>query len=211
MKSNQLQALAWGTSVGAVVLAVYAWGVSYEWQLAGLSNYQLFPLFGLVAFSLMWGHYVMAATRMHFKIDKTVLKNYFEITSMAVLAAILLHPGLLAWQLWRDGLGLPPGSELNYVSENMKASVILGMTALALFLVYELRRVYDQKSWWKYVQYASDAAIMLIVIHSLRLGTHLQTGWFKTVWFFYSITLVGALIYTYAQKAKKNDMTSVNT
>lgn len=201
MKPKQLQIMAWGVSLGAVLLAIFAWGMSYDWEISSLSTYQLFPLFGLLAFSLMWGHYVAAALRLHFGIDKAVLKQYFEVTSLAVLAAILLHPGLLAWQLWRDGLGLPPGSELNYVGESMKMTVLLGMIALVVFLAYEFRRVYDQKPWWKYVQYASDAAIMLIVIHSLRLGTHLQTGWFKSVWYFYAITLVISIAYIYYRKA----------
>lgn len=200
MKPKHLQLVAWGVSLGAVTLAVFAWGMSYDWKISSLSTYELFPVFGLVAFSLMWGHYVAAAVRMHLGLDKSVLRTYFEVTSLAVLAAILLHPGLLAWQLWRDGLGLPPGSELNYAGPRMKTTILLGMIALVVFLAYEFRRAYDQKPWWKYVQYASDGAILLIVIHSLRLGTHLQTGWFKSVWYFYATTLAISIVYIYYRK-----------
>lgn len=194
-------------SLGAVVLAIFAWGASYDWKISELSTYELFPVFGLVAFSLMWSHYVAAALRLHFGLDKSVLSNYFEVTSLAVLAAILLHPGLLAWQLWRDGLGLPPGSELNYAGSRMKMTVLLGMIALVVFLAYEFRRAFDQKSWWKYVQYGSDAAILLIVIHSLKLGTHLQTGWFKTVWLFYAVSLLISIAYIYYRKATNKKTT----
>ncbi len=210
MKDRQLQAVAWGISGVAVVLAFVAWGQGNSWQLAGMSAYQLFPLFGLLAFSLMWGHYVAASLRLHFKLDKAVLKTYFEITSLAVLFAILLHPGLLAWQLWRDGLGLPPGSELSYVGSAMRGSVIIAMVSLVVFLAYEFRRKFDQKPWWKYVQYASDVAILLILIHSLRLGSQLQTGWFQIVWYFYGVTLLMALIYIYFQKYQQRRQQKIN-
>ncbi len=204
MKSKQLLTLAWGITTLSVILAIFAWGQGNSWEIIGISSYQLFPLFGLLAFSLMWGHYVMSALRIRFGIDKTVLKTYFETTSLAVLGAILLHPGLLAWQLWRDGLGLPPSSELNFVASSLKGAVILGMLSLTMFLVYEFRRLYQDKMWWKYVQLASDVAILLIVIHSLRLGSNLQAGWFKSVWFLYTITLLGSIIYIYSNKLKNS-------
>jgi hypothetical protein len=198
MKARQLQVIAWGISSTAVVLAFIAWGQGNAWHID--STYQLFPLFGLLAFSLMWSHYVMAALRMHFKLEKAVLKSYFEATSLAVLAAILLHPGLLTYQLWRDGLGLPPGSELNYVAPSLGIYVVIAMISLLVFLAYEFRRLFGQKPWWKYVQYASDVAILLILLHSLKLGSQLQAGWFPIVWYFYGVTLGIALVYIYYQK-----------
>ncbi len=200
MNYKKIQILAWSVSIISIVLAITAWGQSVSWELGSISSYQLFPLFGLLAFSLMWGHYLMHSLRVYFKIEKNALKQYFEITSLAVLGAILLHPGLLAWQLWRDGLGLPPSSELNYVSSGMKIAVILGMISVMVFLAYELRRNFGNKKWWKYVQIASDAAILLIVVHSLKLGTNLQTGWFRLVWLFYVFTLLISLVYIYVDK-----------
>ncbi len=198
MKARDLQIVAWGMSVTAVVLAVAAWGQGNSWRVD--STYQLFPLFGLLAFSLMWSHYVAAALRLHFKLDRAVLKTYFEVTSLGVLAAILLHPGLLAYQLWRDGQGLPPGSELNYLGPKMMIYILIAMISLLVFLAYELRRIYGQKPWWKFVQYASDVAILLILLHSLKLGSQLQAGWLRTVWYFYGLTLGTALVYIYWNK-----------
>lgn len=210
MKARQLQTVAWTVSLIAVVLAFGAWGQGNNWQLAGLSTYQLFPLFGLLAFSLMWGHYVAAALRLYFNLDRAVLKTYFETTSLAVLAAILLHPGLLAYQLWRDGLGLPPGSELRYVSSDTSVYVLIAMISLLIFLAFELRRKFDQKSWWKYIQYGSDVAILLIVLHSFKLGSQLQTGWFRVVWYFYFATLVASLGYIYFYKFQQSHTSKVS-
>jgi hypothetical protein len=176
-----------------------AWGQSFRWQFAHFSSYQLFPVFGLLAFSLMWSHYIAAVIRMYLKVDKAVLHRYFEVTSLAVLALILAHPGLLAWQLWRDGLGLPPGSELLY-GGTMRGMVLLGMIAWLIFLAYEFRRKFENRPWWLVISVATDIAMVMIFIHSLQLGSQLQTGWFRVLWYIYGITLVVALVYIYVKK-----------
>lgn len=206
LNPSQVQITAWSISTLVSVVAFYAWGDLYEWQFANFNSYQLFPLFGLLAFSLMWSHYIASVVRQVYKLDKTVLKTYFEATSLAVLAFILLHPGLLAWQLWRDGMGLPPGSELNYVAPSLKAYVILGMVSLLVFLIYEFRRKYGDKPWWKYIGYLSDIAMLLIVWHSFRLGSHLQQGSLRSLWYFYGITLVASLGYIYLKKYQQHKL-----
>lgn len=122
-----------------------------------------------------------------------------------VLVAILLHPGLLIWQLWRDGFGLPPGSYLrNYVAPNMAWVALLGTISLLVFLSYELRRIFATKRWWRFVQYASDIAMLAVFYHGLRLGSNLQRGWFKWLWLAYGLTLALALIYIYTTKFRTN-------
>jgi hypothetical protein len=200
MKERNLQLFAWGVSLAALAVAIIAWGQGIRWKFSDLSTYQIFPVFGLAAFSLMWSHYIASVTRQYFALDKAVLRAYFEATSLAVLIAILIHPGLLTWQLWRDGLGLPPGSELNYVQSSLRWAVLLGMTALLVFVAYEFRRKFGGRKWWKYVQYATDAAMLMIFIHALNLGGQLQSGWFRGVWYFYGVTLIGSLAYTYYKK-----------
>jgi hypothetical protein len=44
-------------------LALMAWGQDNQWQLIGISTYQLFPIFGLLAFSIMWSQYVMEGVK----------------------------------------------------------------------------------------------------------------------------------------------------
>jgi len=197
---------AWGLSVAAFAVSFVAWGQGYQWQLSGLSLYQFFPLLGLTAFSLMWSHYIAAVMRQYVGAEAAVLHSYFEITSAAVLVAILLHPGLLGWQLWRDGLGLPPGSYKLYVGVAGYTWVLVGLTAFVIFLSYELRRFFGKRPWWRFVQYASDVAMFLIFFHGLRLGTHLRQGWFRGVWFFYGITLAGALLYMYVLKPRQQQI-----
>lgn len=200
MKPRQLQVSAWGISLVTAILAFVAWGRGFSWQFGRLDGFGIFPLFGLLAFSLMWSHYIAAALRLYFKLDKVVLRGYFEITSAVVLLAILIHPSLLAYELWRSGLGLPPESELHYLSPKLTIYILIAMLAWLVFLSYEFRRFFGQKSWWKYVQYGSDIAIWAIYIHALKVGTQVQVGWFHALWIFYGLTLAGALGYIYYYK-----------
>jgi hypothetical protein len=188
--------IAWALSAVVVFAAVLAWGQSLEWQLVGISAYRLFPVLGLTAFSLMWTHYIVGVVRRYFAVERDAVAQYFDITSTVVLVAILLHPGILWWQLWRDGFGLPPGSYLSvYAVGSMKLAVILGSISLVVFLAFELRHKYSEASWWKYISYLNDIAMLAIFYHGLTLGGQLRGGWYRSIWYLYGITLVMALIY----------------
>ncbi len=203
-KDVKLQIFAWSLSALVVLLAFLGWGQGLHWQFGHLSVYSFFPLLGLMAFSIMWSHYIISAARQHFLIDKSVLKTYIEVTGWIVLILILLHPGLLEWQLSKDGFGLPPCSVLNnYVAASLRLFAVFGFIGLFLMLAYELRRWFSQKSWWQYLGYAIDAGTLLLFFHSLKLGQNLQHGWLKVVWLFYGISLVLALSYMYYLKFSK--------
>jgi hypothetical protein len=191
---------AWALSIAAAVTAIIGWGQGISWHLGTITVFELFPLLGLLAFSLMWSHYIAAVIRMHWNVPKEVLHTYFEATSLIVLIAIFLHPGLLAWGLWRNGLGLPPGSYKHYVAPALKGFIIFGQVSLLLFLAYELRHKFSDRSWWKYIGYGTDIAMLLIFIHALRLGTQLQTGWLRDVWYVYGFTLVISLVYIHGRQ-----------
>lgn len=197
LSTRSLRVIAWSLSSVVSVIAFIAWAQRFAWHFSLLSTYRLFPLFGLLAFSLMWSHYVAAALRQYAGAAKETLESYFEITGLVVLACILLHPILLIWQLWRDGFGLPPGSYKFYVSSSLEWVVLLGTASWLVFIAYEFRRKYAVRSWWRYLQYASDAAMLTIFYHGFRLGVETHRQWFRPVWIFYGVTLAGVLIYQY--------------
>jgi hypothetical protein len=193
---NNLFALAIAISLAVSVVAFAAWGQGLDWQLERLSAYRLFPLFGLLAFSLMWSMYVVAAAQKYLKPDGKSLGKYFEVTGYFALAAILLHPGLLVIQLWLDGFGFPPGSYLqHYVAPSLGWAALLGTGAFAVFVAYEFRRILKNGKWKRWLSYASDIAILAILLHSLTLGSNLQSGWLRPVWFFYGAVLAVSLFY----------------
>lgn len=196
-----MQVIAWGLSITVSIIAIVAWGQNYEWQLTPVNAYQLFPLLGLLAFSLMWGHYVAGAIRELLSVDKKSLENYFRYTGYVVLLLICLHPGLLILQRFRDGYGLPPGSYESYVAPGLGWVTLLGTASFFVFIAYEFKRFFGNKPWWHFVQQAGDIAMLAILYHGLRLGGQLMnSGWFRTVWIFYALILVAVLVRSYAIK-----------
>ncbi len=196
--STIVLAVGWVLSSVVIVLAILAWAQGISWQFGSLNSYQLFPLFGLIAFGLMWSHYIVSAVRQLLAVDAGITKRYYELTSWLVLVALLLHPGLLIWQLFSDGLGLPPGSYMhNYVAPGLRWAALLGTVCLGVFIVYELGRHLRLSKIQPYLQYASDAAMVGIFAHSLRLGSSLQRGWIRGVWLIYAVTFGVSLVYTY--------------
>jgi hypothetical protein len=193
---------AWSLATMVSLLAVLVWGHTYGWHIFPINSYQLFPVLGLLAFSIMWSHYMAVALRTWLNLDQKVLAAYFRVTGYAVLVLICLHPGILIYQRLRDGYGFPPHSYETYVAPGLGWVTILGTASLLVFLAFEFRRVFGERSWWRYVADASDVAMLAILYHGLRLGSQLQRGWFRGVWLFYAITLVAALIYKYAERYK---------
>jgi len=196
--------IAWSTSLAVSVVAIIVWGDYYQWQVWPVNTYHLFPIFGLLAFSLMWSHYVSGALRELMGLDKTVLRHYFNATSWAVLIFICLHPGLLIYQRFRDGYGLPPRSYESYVNPGLGWVTLVGTASLLVFLAFELRRWYGQRRWWHYVADAGDVAMLAILYHGLRLGKQLTDGWFRYVWVFYFVTLVAVLTRKYVKRYSKS-------
>ncbi len=191
---------AWSLAAIVSIIAIAAWGKDYSWHILPINTYQLFPLLGLLAFSIMWSHYVAVVLRDRLDLDSSVLGGYFRLTGYAVLGLICLHPGILIYQRLRDSYGFPPHSYESYVAPGLGWVTILGTASLLVFLAFELRRIYGKRPWWHYVADASDVAMLTILYHGLRLGGQLRHGWFRGVWLFYTITLVLALVYKYSRR-----------
>jgi hypothetical protein len=195
ISASYLRLGAWLLGLAVIGLAITAWS---QVHLTGraLTTYDIFPIFGLSAFSLMWTHYVVDAIRRYFKHDKRILREYFDVTSAAVLGLILLHPGIFLGKLWLDGYGLPPQSYFQlYTGLTQRVALLLGTFGLVAFLAYEFRREFSTRSWWRYVGYANIVAMFAIFYHALTLGDELELGWFRTLWWGYGITLLIAIGY----------------
>lgn len=173
--------IVWGILLGC---AVVAWGQGINWRIDRISIYQWFPLFGMVAWLTMAMHYYNGSLRLSGKLERP---PYFkQISEYVVLTSLLLHPGLLAYQLVHDGYGLPPGSFLSFVGEAMAGAVLLGLVSLLLFLSFEvlnrIRRSESlQKRWW-IISASQVLAMLLVWVHALRLGSSTGAGWFQALW-----------------------------
>ena len=200
-------AAAW-TICGLVsIIAFYAWGMTYGWKLS-FDPYQIFPLMGLLAFSIMWSHYLAGFIRTSMGIRKSVLSSYFQNTSTLVLALLLLHPAIIIFQRFRDGYGLPPGSYMSYVAPGLGWVTLLGTISWFIFIAFEFRRKFSARSWWKYVPLAGDFAMLAIVYHGLRIGSQLQSGWFRSLWVIYGLSLIVILSVNYYRSYQLRQQTA---
>jgi hypothetical protein len=200
LSAVRLSAFAWALSLLVCLLAIIAWGDTFSWRIFPLNVYAFFPLLGLLAFSLMWTHYVVGTAKDMLHVNTPRIWSFYRYTGYAVLLLICLHPGLLIYQRFRDGYGLPPKSYETYVAPSLSWITLLGTVSLLVFLAFELRRIFGTRQWWHFVVEAGDLAMLAIAYHGLRLGTQLQMGWFKYVWLFYAAVLAAILVRKYYRK-----------
>ncbi len=183
--------LPWYLFSAVVTIAAIEFGQSINWKLESLTLLGLFPLLGLLAWSIMWTHYVVGANRILTKQPKNIL--YSKISGVIVLFLILLHPGLLAISLYQNTGSLPPTSFLSYVGSNMALAVIIAELALLSFITYEfLERAKNRPSfnrYWFWISLSQVVAMIFIFVHSLMLGRNLMSGWFQFYWI-----ILGALL-----------------
>ena len=195
------RSLVWLGTVLVVGLAFFVWWPSTQ----NLTTYALFPIFGLVAFTLMWTNYTAGALRGYFRLPATTLKTHVQITGYIVLFCILMHPILLETQLYLDGLGLPYESiPAVYTTLRERLAIIAGITALICFMLFELYRFFKDRPWWKYVEWANIAAMCLILWHGFTLGGELRQPWFQIVWAFYAVTFAASVAYSGYSKRRNN-------
>lgn len=188
----------------ASLLAVLAW-LSIRSLGVPLNPYDIFPLLGLVAFSLMWAQIISGAVGRLSGVKARRFKRLDAVISGLILSLIILHP-LTVWvALFIDGAGLPPDSYISTYGTSAAAvgALLLGSISLVIFLSYELHRWFSDTPWWKYVLGLQSLALGFIFFHALVLGQEAGHSWFTGLWVFYGVTLAAALVYTYIQNKRK--------
>ena len=173
-----------------VLLPVYFWGDSFAWDLSRLNLYLLFPLLGMLAFSIMWTQVVVGT----FKEKFGNVNKFFSRTGVAVFLLFFFHPVLAIVAQFKSVGLLPLQSLFDLVGPVQKKFLILGMIAFTIFILYEvvlrvaaLKRI---RKLNKFFEIASEFGVILVFIHSINLGSHLQEGFLKYVWWFYGITAI---------------------
>ena len=193
--------IEWSLAALVLVAAAMVW-LENRQPAEGLTIYDVFPPLGLVAFGLMWTHFVMGALRRYSGAGKRAHDVYMTVSMGMVLTLIILHPGLLWLGLYLDGLGLPPASYLTAYQTQLFA-VLLGSLGLAIFLAFELKRWFGRKSWWRFVEWAQIVGMTAIFFHAIELGGELREDWYAALWWLYGITLLVAIIYTATYNRRK--------
>lgn len=191
---KKFRSIEWAVGAGVSLVVITAWAIGREALSGGLSAYDIFPLFGLLAFGLMWSHYVLGSIRRTMGLKRQDNSQYWKISTGLVLFSLIAHPLILNSALISEGLGLPPASyEAAYGTKAI--ILLLGSAALVIFLAFELRHWFRDRSWWKYVDGAQVFAMAAIFIHALILGRELTMIWFVIIWWLMGVSLVASIVY----------------
>lgn len=160
-----------------------------------------FPLFGLLGFTLIWLQIMLGAFMQPLgRLFSPAGVFKFHIwEGVATIFFVLLHPGLLGIaELMKKGLTLKL-LEYDFVSPGNAIFVVFGDLAFFLFLAAVGAALLRNKQWltkhWLKIHYLNYVVFVLIIIHSLRLGSHTQEGVLRKLWLFYAISFLVAVVY----------------
>jgi len=179
----------------AVLYPLWVRVKTLHWAFDGSLLQNLFPLFGLAAFSLLWLHSISGVfeewLRKQFNFDQFV-----HVTSILILTSIILHPLLLLVIL---GFNLS-----NLFLYYGTGYILLAIVGWLLLITYDIGRALKKYDFfarnWNNILIISNIGFLLTFFHSLALGSDLQSGLIRIVWIFYGVTAILAVIYTYGVK-----------
>jgi hypothetical protein len=192
-KLSESAALPWALVALVTIAPLLAWLSLLYWEAERISTWTLFPLLGVLAWSLMWTHYAFGAIRVT-RPDIPKQPTYSKATSIAVLTLLLLHPLLLARNMLDTTQTLPPESFFSYVGPGNEYIVVLGYIGLALFLAYEIVERLKKRQWvrrnWRWVSISQIVAMAAIFVHGLSIGQIINNSWYGIVWAGLGIILI---------------------
>ena len=195
----------WILGVGVMFAGFLAWFQNMGNTFNIVSLYQVFPILGIWAWSIMWTHFAIWELR---RLKPVLPKNalYSKVSGILVFLLLLLHPGLLAIEQFRQGEGLPPASYYAYAGEASAWLIMLGSLGLTGFLFYEVVSRFQKnekvkKMWWL-VNITQTVAMAAIFTHGLKLGGDIHGGWFRTYWIWLGLMLIPCLLHAHWEDLK---------
>lgn len=166
---------------------------SVTWALNSTLLPNLFPAFGLIAFTLLWLHAISGVFEPWLR-KQINFDRFVHVTSLIILVSIILHPLLLIIQMGSGFAQLFYGGKF----------IWLGIIGWLLLITYDIGKALNRYGFfvrhWNKILIVSTLGFLLIFFHSLNLGSDLQSGPLRIIWIFYGITAICATIYTYGIK-----------
>ncbi len=197
----------WVLGIGVMFAGFLAWFQNMGNTFDIVSLYQVFPILGIWAWSLMWTHFAIWEIR-RLKPSLPGNRLYSKVSGTLVFWLLLLHPGILAVEQFRQGKGLPPFSYFAYAGEASVWLILLGIVGLTGFLFYEVairfqNNVKVKRFWWL-VNITQTVAMASIFTHGIKLGGDVHGGWFRTYWIWLGLLLIPCLLHTHWEDFKNS-------
>lgn len=193
---------------GLIVIPTVMWFTSSNYEALQTGDVALrqallliFPLFGLIAFTMLWAQLMIGAFMPLWNklYSSPKVLRFHIVHGVVVWLVLLLHPGLLyASKILGDGFTLQ-ALRIDYVARQNVPYVLLGMAAFILLcttiLIALLRKRSFVQKYWKKVHYLNYVVFVMVFVHSFRLGSHVEPTILRYVWFVYGSVFVLALLY----------------
>lgn len=179
----------------AVLIPLWLSAKDISWAWNSTLPFNLFPLFGITAFSLLWLHVVGASLENWLRkyID---FEWFIEQTSLPILVLMLSHPLFLLIATKFNIKGIFASYPSLYL--------FIGITGLVFLLTYDIGKALKNRDFfsrnWDNILFISTVGVILIFFHSINLGHDVQNGILKIIWFFYGITATISAVYVYIIK-----------
>ena len=168
--------------------------LNLEWSLDSTFLSNLYPIFGLIAFSILWLHSISGVFESWLR-KQIDFNRYVKYTSTIVFISIILHPFIYLMIL---------DFNLGEIFSVSRLYIWLGIIGWLLLITYDIGKAFIQKSIfsrnWNKILLISTLGFIIIFFHSLGLGSDLQSGVLRKLWIFYGTTGIISTIYTYGLK-----------
>ncbi len=162
------------------------------WALDSTLTLNLFPLFGLIAFSLLWLHAISGVFEPWLR-KQINFDNFVNRTSTLILICLTLHPLLLLVNFEFNLNSILFSYEIKYIR--------LAIAGWVLLIIYDVSKPFKNRAFfsrnWNKILIISTIGFLMTFFHSLALGSDLQSGMLRAVWIFYGATTILSTFYTY--------------
>lgn len=154
-------------------------------------NLLLFPLVGLMAFTLVWLQVMMGSTMDVLRKWFPKLVQFHRRQGIVALVFALTHPTMIL-------VGYGPAMYYSYgfVAPHLKLFVWLGYLQLFLLVVTAGSALLLRWKWfrtrWRRLHYLNYAVFVSVWVHSWFLGSDIQGASLRSLWYFFGVSAVTA-------------------
>lgn len=149
--------------------------------------HKLFPLFGLIAYTLIWAQIIIGPHVASWAKLFPKIVRIHRLQGITAFAVATLHPLLILL-----ANGLTSFLAKDYVSAERVPYVVLGQIQFLLLVITVLVALLRNRPWltrhWKKIHMANYAIFVFGFIHSWQLGTDIRPTSLRYLWIFFAVS-----------------------